>query len=124
MSRTKPDYSVRSMKFIFAVRELNESHIAPYADCLVCFLRGDASLERFSHLRTYGCLRSLRSRAGKALIRALLRDGALKENYSRVEDETYLIAVDYEEAVEYFASHEILKSAPAKRPSAPFIRIN
>lgn len=122
MRRKTPN--VRSLKFIFAVRELNHLGIAPSADGLTKLLQGDPSMERFASLKTHGCLISLRPKASKALIRMLVRDGALKEIYSRVENEQYLQAVDYAEAEAYFAKHEILKTMPASKNPAPFIRIN
>ena len=122
MRRKTPN--VRSLKFIFAVRELNRIGVAPSADGLTKHLQGDPSTERFASLKTHGCLISLRPKAAKALIRCLVRDGTLKEIYSRVEGEQYLQAVDYAKAEEYFARHEIIKTLPAAKNPAPFIRIN
>ncbi|MCR5491817.1 MAG: hypothetical protein K6F32_06795 [Bacilli bacterium] len=116
--------SVRALKFILAVRELNKIGYAPSMDGLIAFLQGDPAFERFSTLRTYGCLISLRPRSGKALIRSLVQQGSLKENYSRVEGEQYLIAERYEEAEEYFAKREIQKKEPSSRKPSPFVRIN
>ena len=48
-------------------------------DGLVLLLQGDGTLVRFSHLETFGCLLSLSSRKGKALLRRLVRFGYMEE---------------------------------------------
>ena len=69
----------KETKCLCAVFEVEQIGQWGSYDGIVMLLQGDGTLIRFQHLQTFGCLISLSSRKGRALLRRLVRFGFLEE---------------------------------------------
>ncbi len=69
----------KETKFLCAVLEVENLGEWGSYDGIVLLVQGDGTLVRFRDLKTFGCLISLSSRKGRAILRRLVRFGFLEE---------------------------------------------
>ncbi|MBQ7249782.1 MAG: hypothetical protein IJS37_00315 [Bacilli bacterium] len=79
MSGRERKLSSKETKCLCAILEVERVGEWGSYDGIVLLLQGDGTLVRFARMETFGCLLSLSSRRGKALLRRLVRFAYLEE---------------------------------------------
>ena len=117
MARTGSSEKLKAKegKCLAAVREIAREGYDPSMNAVAYLIRGDEEAERFSYLRTYGCLCSLSVRKVKTILTRLLKNGYLRAYTPLSISERYLMLTPNGEA----EADKVLAKNIRKKDRAP-----
>ncbi|MBR1846934.1 MAG: hypothetical protein IJ787_04395 [Bacilli bacterium] len=118
----KKDLSARECRVLAAVSEVAKEGFDGGADGIAALLRAELGAERFTYLRTYGCLQSCSKKRIKSMTTNLVKKGYLQEYSPPPFRGVYLLLTPKGEA----EAEEFLKNKNIRRkePSTPIPLFN